>query len=37
MSVVVFGVNIYPFLVLLNLTYDLEEVEIGVFWLHRAT
>ena len=37
MSVVVVDVNVYPFFVSSDLTCQLEEIEIGAFWLHCAT
>ena len=36
-SVVVVDVNVYPFFVSSDLTCQLEEIEIGAFWLHCAT
>ena len=33
----VISVDAYPFLPLLDLTCHLEDMGIGVFWLHYAT
>ena len=35
--VVVIRVNAYPFLAFSDLTCDLEDTGIGLFWLHCAT
>ena len=37
MVVVVISVDAYPFLAFSEVTYHLEDTEIGVFWLHCAT
>ena len=35
--VAVISVDAYPFLAFSDLTYHLEDMGIGVFWLHSAT
>ena len=34
--VAVISVDTYPFLAFSDLTCHLDDIEIGVFWLHRA-